>query len=117
MVLDSWRGICALLVAVFHFRSNNHLDPLSFIRHSDLFVDFFFVLSGFVITHAYGDRLRSKAEIGDFMLRRFFRLWPLHMAVLMLFVLSEFAKLVLIRGTDIQTLNAPFTGPHSVEAI
>jgi peptidoglycan/LPS O-acetylase OafA/YrhL len=117
LALDSWRGICALLVAVFHFRCNNHVDGLGLVRNAYLFVDFFFVLSGFVIAHAYMDRLNSGTQVGDFVMRRFWRLWPLHVTVLMLFVASEFVKLVLVHDLGIDTLNGPFTGPHSVEAI
>jgi len=117
LALDSWRGICALLVALFHFRANNHLDGLGLIRNAYLFVDFFFVLSGFVISHAYMQRLSSGAEIGEFVKRRFWRLWPLHVTILMLFVLSEFAKFIVVHDLNIETLNAPFTGPHSVASI
>ena len=60
--------------------------PLQFIRHSYLFVDFFFVLSGFVIAHAYGDRLKSPLEVWQFIVRRFGRVWPLHIAVLAAFI-------------------------------
>ena len=48
-VLDSWRGICALLVALFHFPTASAISQSRFIASSYLFVDFFFVLSGFVI--------------------------------------------------------------------
>ena len=53
--LDSWRGITALLVAVHNFG----YPQTTFVMHSSFFVDFFFVLSGFVISHAYMDKLKS----------------------------------------------------------
>ena len=56
-VLDSWRGVAALLVALFHLNILSSIYSLHFIRNSYLFVDFFFVLSGFVISHSYGHRL------------------------------------------------------------
>jgi peptidoglycan/LPS O-acetylase OafA/YrhL len=80
--LDGWRGIAALCVALFHFEAADHFYRLPLLRHSFLFVDFFFVLSGFVIAHAYGDRLASPFEARQFVVRRFGRVWPLHMAVL-----------------------------------
>jgi peptidoglycan/LPS O-acetylase OafA/YrhL len=80
--LDGWRGIAALCVALFHFEAADHLYRLPLLRHSFLFVDFFFVLSGFVIAHAYGNRLASSFEARQFIMRRFGRVWPLHMAVL-----------------------------------
>ena len=55
--LDGWRGICALLVALYHFHATSHVEQLGLVRNAYLFVDFFFVLSGFVITYAYADRL------------------------------------------------------------
>ena len=46
-VLDSWRGIAACLVALYHFRTRtySHLTDITLLRNSYLFVDFFFVLS------------------------------------------------------------------------
>ena len=49
VAIDSLRGICAIIVAVYHFSSNSILAALPFIKNGFLFVDFFFVLSGFVI--------------------------------------------------------------------
>ena len=49
--------------------------------HAYRLVDFFFVLSGFVISHAFRDTLQ-RGGIALFLSRRFFRLWPLHLATL-----------------------------------
>jgi peptidoglycan/LPS O-acetylase OafA/YrhL len=94
VALDSWRGVCALLVAVHHWNlfSAWHFNSNHFLLHSWMFVDFFFVLSGFVITHAYVDELRSAFDLGIFMLRRFGRLWPLHASLLAAFVGIELLK-------------------------
>ena len=83
--LDSWRGVCALLVAATHFHIDSHVYTNAFLRHAGLFVDFFFVLSGFVITHAYGRKLASPDNVREFVIRRFGRLWPLHAVMLLLF--------------------------------
>jgi peptidoglycan/LPS O-acetylase OafA/YrhL len=91
-VLDSWRGLCALLVALFHFPATGWLVENDFIRGSYLFVDFFFVLSGFVIAHAYSERLSDGASFKRFMLTRFGRLFPLHFFMLAAFVLYEMAR-------------------------
>ena len=61
-VLDAWRGIAALLVAVYHFQTMHHAAFLPFVRNSYLFVDFFFVVSGFVIAHAYAGRLETRRD-------------------------------------------------------
>jgi peptidoglycan/LPS O-acetylase OafA/YrhL len=81
--LDSWRGICALLVAVFHMPLAGALAGNQFIRGSYLFVDFFFVLSGFVIAHAYGAKLTRGEGLAKFMVTRFGRLFPLHAFMLL----------------------------------
>ncbi len=75
-----WRGICALAVAIFHysFVMKTEIIQNAILSNSYLFVDFFFVLSGFVVCHAYRSRLDSPRKVGGFVLRRFGRLWPLH---------------------------------------
>lgn len=94
VALDSWRGICALLVATYHFPFVGQGFALPFVRHSYLFVDFFFVLSGFVICHAYSRKISSAADAGRFLMRRIGRIWPLHVAVLSAFVVLECVRQV-----------------------
>jgi peptidoglycan/LPS O-acetylase OafA/YrhL len=65
------------MVVVFHiFEANasSHLDQV--INHGYLAVDFFFVLSGFVVGYAYDDRW-GKMTLGDFFKRRLIRLQPM----------------------------------------
>lgn len=115
-VLDSWRGICALLVATFHFPAISHLLHADFIRHSWIFVDLFFVLSGFVISHAYGGHLATAANLADFAVRRFARVWPLHIAMLLLFIALELIKLRIMHG-GFAAERQPFTGQTSLTAL
>jgi peptidoglycan/LPS O-acetylase OafA/YrhL len=89
--LEGWRGICAVLVALFHFQSvlnvrvNSHVLSSPVIDHAYLFVDFFFVLSGFVIASRYQDRISSGAtSVADFLKLRLGRLYPLHLFTLLL---------------------------------
>src|ERR1700761_1133724 len=115
-ILDSWRGMAALLVALFHLNLVSPLYSLDFVRNGYLFVDFFFVLSGFVITHGYADRLGTLEGVGAFTFKRFKRLWPLHVIVLMVFVLVESAKAVAAaRGASFYT--PPFTGATASSAV
>jgi len=58
VALDSLRGISALMVALYHC-AIAPMSHLPILKNSYLFVDFFFVLSGFVIATSYGDRLSS----------------------------------------------------------
>jgi len=115
-ILDSWRGIAALLVALFHLNLVSPLYPLDFVRNAYLFVDFFFVLSGFVITHGYGTRLGTLDGVGAFTFKRFRRLWPLHVIVLAVFVLIESAKAIAAsRGASFYA--PPFTGATASSAV
>jgi peptidoglycan/LPS O-acetylase OafA/YrhL len=115
-VLDSWRGVAALLVALFHLNLYSVIYSLDFVRNAYLFVDFFFVLSGFVITYSYADRLKSFNDLGSFAIRRFARLWPLHVVVLSAFLVVESGKAVLAaRGASFYL--PPFTGTNSLDTI
>lgn len=116
-VLDGWRGVCALLVALHHLPLDHHLYTVAFVRNSYLFVDFFFVLSGFVITHSYMAKLRNAPRGADFVIRRFGRLWPLHATMLLAFVLLEIVKLVLVDEHVLASDQPPFTGRYAADGI
>lgn len=76
-LLDGLRGVAALTVVCFHLFeafATSHLDQR--INHGYLAVDFFFILSGFVIGYAYDDRW-GKMTIRDFLKRRLIRLHPM----------------------------------------
>ena len=76
-ILDGLRGVAALTVVCFHLfeaYATSHLDQR--INHGYLAVDFFFILSGFVIGYAYDDRW-TKMTVGEFLKRRFIRLHPM----------------------------------------
>lgn len=76
-VLDGMRGLAALAVISDHVQSPL-LDLLIPGRY--LAVDFFFILSGFVLAHAYGDRLRAGMGVRKFLRVRLIRLYPLYLA-------------------------------------
>ena len=73
--LDGLRGIAALLVVLFHIHWTNHITNTNAIRHAFLFVDLFFMLSGFVLTASYLDRIRSGVQVRHFLRLRFFRIY------------------------------------------
>ena len=54
-----------MAVALYHLPLAFHLFSAPLVREAYVFVDFFFVLSGFVIAHAYGARLTGGAELGE----------------------------------------------------
>jgi len=76
-ILDGLRGVAAIIVVTFHLAepfSTGNLDKL--VNHGYLAVDFFFLLSGFVIGYAYDDRWQ-KTTVGTFFKRRIERLQPM----------------------------------------
>jgi peptidoglycan/LPS O-acetylase OafA/YrhL len=108
--LDGWRGVCAILVALLHFEAYSHLYRLSFFRNSALFVDFFFVLSGFVVTHAYAARLIDFSGLRDFVMRRVGRLWPLQVTTLLFCLgLEAIRSLAALLGYPAES--PPFSAP------
>jgi peptidoglycan/LPS O-acetylase OafA/YrhL len=113
--LDAWRGICALLVAMMHFPASGPISESPFIHGAFLFVDYFFVLSGFVIAHGYGQKIGDGTGFARFATLRFFRIYPLHLAVLAAFVAFEAARWAVpaLRGTG----DAPFTGGNDIPAL
>lgn len=115
LVLDSWRGICALLVALFNFPTGSAISRSAFVGSSYLFVDFFFVLSGFVIASSYGDRLSRPEQVAGFALVRFGRVYPLHLVMLAAFAAFELLRLVLPQLRDAGA--APFTGGFDLESL
>ena len=107
-VLDSWRGISALLVALFHLNAYGHFYFIPLVRSSYLFVDFFFVLSGFVISYTYLSRLNAGRDLKPFVIRRFGRVWPLHIFMLLLFVAFPFSEWLFCDLTKVCGAQWPF---------
>jgi len=76
-ILDGLRGVASVMVVAFHLfepHSTSHLNQV--VNHGYLAVDFFFLLSGFVVGYAYDDRW-GKMSIRDFFKRRLVRLQPM----------------------------------------
>ena len=79
LLLDALRGVAAIMVVIYHFFEAFATSPFDQrFNHGYMGVDFFFVLSGFVIGYAYDDRWNSgKFTIGSFFKRRLIRLHPM----------------------------------------
>ena len=79
-ILDGLRGVAALMVVLFHiFETYSRGPAYQIINHGYLAVDFFFVLSGFVVGYAYDDRW-DKMTTWGFFKRRLTRLHPMVIA-------------------------------------
>ena len=83
-ILDGLRGVAAMMVVIFHlcetWNGGDHARQI--VNHGYLAVDFFFMLSGFVIAYAYDDRWHPKngqprMTVWDFFKRRLIRLQPM----------------------------------------
>ncbi len=103
-ILDGLRGVAALVVILFHgFETYIPFFGTHHINHGYLAVDFFFVLSGFVIGYAYDDRW-DRMSTWSFFKRRLIRLHPMVVAGTLfgacLFFFGESDYFSLIGGTE-----------------
>jgi peptidoglycan/LPS O-acetylase OafA/YrhL len=97
--------VAAFLVFVYHFdyffgEKFPIFTGLDFIQKGYLWVDFFFVLSGFVISHVYLEQL-SKPSIKQYkkyLIYRIARIYPVHIVLLLAFIGFEFATMVMANG-------------------
>lgn len=97
--LNALRGIAALMVCMMHF--GDVWQPqvgewvnqwTGFLDNAYLWVDFFFLLSGFVLTHVYHQSFRDGVRhdsLARFMWARFARIYPLHAAMLLVLLARE----------------------------
>lgn len=88
-LLDGLRGVAALMVIFYHIGEGFATSPVDqAINHGYLAVDFFFVLSGFVLGYAYDGRWQRGMTEGGFLLRRIIRLQPMVVVGVLLGVIS-----------------------------
>ena len=106
--LDALRGVAALAVVFWHWQHfwfqgvspsagfDRHLQPLYpvfflFYNHGDLAVDLFFALSGFIFYRLYAERIAERrVSLRDFAVLRVSRLYPLHLATLLVVAAGQF---------------------------
>ena len=103
-ILDGLRGVAALMVVLFHiFETYSKGPAYQIVNHGYLAVDFFFVLSGFVVGYAYDDRWDRMSTWGFFK-RRLTRLHPMVIAgtlvgaALFFFAGTAFPKTLQVEG-------------------
>lgn len=123
--LTPLRGIAAVWVVLYHygvlyFPSLNPAQHTALLNKGYLAVDLFFMLSGFVMTHVY--RTRFAWGVGlrgywTFLSARIARLYPLHLAVLGLFVATTLAAHMAQYAMGGPIAGIPITGFRSVMAL
>jgi len=101
--LETYRAFAALMIAAIHFDISSPL-----VNHqlaSGHFVQFFFTLSGFVIFYNYNDKIKNFENFLSFVKKRFFRLYPLHLFFLIVFLFIELSKFIVTKfyGLDINS--------------
>ncbi len=108
-VLDAYRYIAAIGVTLYHFERHYQPylpHPTAYLERMNLCVDFFFVLSGFVLMHTYGGGVDTLAGFGRFLRKRLARIYPLHAVMTLVFVA---ASLTFVR------LGVPLRDPASFD--
>jgi peptidoglycan/LPS O-acetylase OafA/YrhL len=95
--LDGLRGVAAMFVAMRHTVFFHGVSGYG----GFMAVDLFFVLSGFVIAHAYQERLAAGLTVERFLALRYLRLWPVYLAGVLLSLLA--ASLQIRPPTDALT--------------
>ncbi len=100
--LTGIRFIAAFWVVLFHFREEIlRVAPKmswlsSLLSHGHQAVPFFFMLSGFILSHSYFPRYRAQSHF-QFVVLRFARLWPVHLATI-LFLVAYKSAFAVARG-------------------
>jgi peptidoglycan/LPS O-acetylase OafA/YrhL len=102
--LETLRGFAALAVAIYHCPSTSFLQ----IQYGYLGVYFFFALSGFVIALNYFDRITSINHLINFQIKRFFRLYPIHIFVLGVVLGIQILKLIVLKFFNFNAGNEAF---------
>lgn len=116
LAFDGWRGILAALVVISHFPGKTSLWGTRFDDNFAAVVDFFFILSGFVIVAAFERALREGYGFRRFIIERLGRIYPIHVAMLAVFIVTEFLLSVVL-ARYMPGEREAFSGIYSIHAI
>jgi len=100
--LDGLRGVAALAVVAYHISLYFQLAYVP--SHAYLAVDFFFMLSGYVIAYAYDSRLAQNMTVRGFMLVRLVRLYPLAFLGILVGIISLLIATRMTAGLHIKAV-------------
>jgi len=94
VALDGFRGILAVMIAIYHTMWMTHLNSSAFFTNGPVLVDMFFVFSGFLMFTLYDGKIENGAQSREFIKRRIARIYPLHFFMLMVALLYAFARIL-----------------------
>jgi peptidoglycan/LPS O-acetylase OafA/YrhL len=90
--LEGWRGVTALLVVLFHFSAVHTLFFHEWLRYLSPVLEFFFIVSGFVMALGFSEKVKNASTFWAFVVRRAGRVWPLHLTTLGLLLLIPLVR-------------------------
>ena len=103
--LESARGIAACMIVLHHSRYFLYEDQTRFVENAYLFVDFFFILSGFVMAYAYSEKINNGIPFVSFIALRLGRIYPLHLFMTLILLAYFSIKVAVGLGTEIGLYN------------
>jgi len=92
--LDGFRGLLALLVAVYHTPWESWFNNTAFMDNGTVLIDLFFVFSGFLMFTLYGTKINSVKDGRAFIWRRIARLYPIHFFMTMVFLAFALVRIL-----------------------
>lgn len=122
-LVDALRGIASLSVVLFHAVTSGHIPALLVsmpgwiqapLRHGDMGVAIFFVLSGFVIAHSLRDGMCGIGDLGRFMLRRSIRLDPPYWSAIAIAICFSVVASTFINGRAPDRFTASQLAAHAL---
>ncbi|MBO9621722.1 MAG: acyltransferase [Sphingomonas sp.] len=118
--LTGLRGIAAVAVMLYHIPHAPafHAYAVPLFSRAYLCVDLFFILSGFVISIGYHERVvkhLATSSYGDFLLNRMARVWPLHFVVALVFLVRMLLNVSGEQGVPLTSANL-FTNLLMIES-
>ncbi|PRD44293.1 acyltransferase [Phyllobacterium phragmitis] len=88
-LFEFWRLCAALLIMLYHFSFNGPVGTewmIEWLQRLRPLLDMFFIISGFLIVVHYGDKVTDWRSYVTYMVRRFARLYPLHLITFLIFL-------------------------------
>jgi peptidoglycan/LPS O-acetylase OafA/YrhL len=115
--MEALRGLCAVFVALFHVTWTSHLTNVALVANGWVFVDLFFVLSGFIMFQTHSTSLVNMTQVKAFMIKRFFRLYPLHITTMASIFVLEVSREFIVPAVTSIPVNGYFQDGFGLSAI